>query len=170
MKDILISVSSVLVVGTAAFFGITTNLPKPVEPVVSHTPIVKVAEAAPEPVEAPQAPKTVTVTQTTETPVVEPVTPSNEDLIAEYGWTSGSDRVSIDYIMQMFPRYFTETERVKAFSYLNSAALSNAQVGDTERRVNSISVVKWYFQEHYLDVSWVNVGLLTGVDTSYYGH
>lgn len=170
-KALLISLPTLLITGLIAIGGVSqavSSLPEVPKPVVT---------IAPSPVEKPVVVEKVVVatpapkpTQEALEPVVEATeaTPSNEDLISQYGWATGSERESIDYIIWMFPKYFTESERETAFAYLNDAAESNAQVGDTERRVNSVNVVRWYFMQHFQDESWVNIGTISGIDTSYY--
>lgn len=126
---------------------VSTHYSKPQEPVQPTEPVV-VPETPPE---APQ---------TTPEPVV--IVPSNDDLIAQYGFDS-----SIDYIMMTYPQYFTEAERERAFAYLNSVVTSNKNIGEG-KVINSLAFVKDYFMQHYIDHSWANVGLLAGVDASYY--
>ena len=128
-------------------------------------------------VEAPESFQPVEVA--IETPIVEEVpqnapesavetVPSNEQLISQYGWTAGSNRESIDYIIWMFPKRFTEEERVNSFAYLHAVSISNKVVGTEPKTINSIDFVRWYFHEHFMDESWVNVGILAEVDASLY--
>jgi hypothetical protein len=168
-RGILLTFASVIA-GSLIATGIISALNTPetheAPKEVPKTAVVQPAEQpeAVEPVVEPTAPSTPPQSASNEV-----TTPSNEDLIAQYGWTTGSNRESIDYIMQMYPRYFTDSERVKAFTYLAAVVASNAVVPtEPVQTVDSIDFVKWYFQNTSAHYAWTNVGTLVGVDSSSY--
>jgi hypothetical protein len=165
MKTKLIIVSALTVI-SLGFITSTFVQAKPEVATVQETPIVTVEVVEKPVVTAPEAPQETLVVETVPEPVIEQtpvVEVSNEGLISEYNWGHGSNRISIDYIIWMFPEKFIDSEREASFAYLKLVTLSNKVIGDEPKVFNSIDTVKWYFMQHFTKDSWVNVGKLTGV-------
>jgi hypothetical protein len=161
-RALLISIPALLITGIISVASINHAADQYVAVPLS-VPVANVADS--KPLEAPQVQETATIAPVTVDPVQEaPTTPTNEDLMARYGF----DSASMDYIMWMFPQHFTEPNREKAFAYLNSIVRTGKVVGTEPKTINSIAFVKWYFMQHYMQESWVNVGKLAEVDTSQY--
>ena len=166
MKKKIIIISTAIFIAatstTATLFALNKpqEVPKATTSQAPQEPLKQ--EVVNEPAPAPEAP------QQAPAPASEQAIPTNEDLIAKYGWSTGNDRWSIDLIISLYPQWFTDKERVTAFDYLNKAATSNVTVGTEPKTINSISMVRWYLQSNYQPKTWKDLGELTGIDNSYY--
>jgi hypothetical protein len=158
-RVIIIASISVIVAGAATTTLFALNQPKenivtspeaPQAPIESR--VAQVAEPAPEASKTAPAP-----VQKAE----EPTTPTNEDLIIQYGWDTDPYATSIRAMMQMVPQYFTDTERVTAFKYLDDVCTRNGQ---------NISYCFNAMLTRGEDKvrTWINLGKYVGVDTSHY--
>ena len=124
--------------------------------VQDSTPIVDVPVTTLAPVEVAEAP----IEQT-----VQPVAvPTNDELIAQYGWTYGPLKDSIKYIITYYPQYFTDSNREASFSYINAIGNSGHDFNNGVTIQNITFPFAYWRSNGYTETSWYRLGELCGID------
>lgn len=161
-RNVIATVGATLVLGAG---GVTAYALYNQEPTVENstpevTKVQKVQEVTPEVVETPQETPQETSQVVVEQPQ-EPIVPTNEDLIVQYGWTVDPFKTSINSIIAMVPQFFTDEKREASFEYLNVVC---SKLGANISYCFNIMLTSRVDKA----TTWVTLGKRAGVDTSLY--
>ncbi len=110
-----------------------------------HTAFASVKEVSPQASVSIEQTKPVVAQVVATTPVPQSVTtqesapivisvPSNDDLIAQYGWGASPYIESIEHMISVFPQKFTDDTRVTSFQYLKQASEAYAVSNNTDNQ------------------------------------